>query len=103
MRSCAWIGNSNPCITCNSMPLTILSMSDCHVIFFLIIDSGLSVSTSAWGLCVYSISRSLMVLTGCISKSGCFFYNHCKAVCAGVNGCDCAGKREYFSVIRLDL
>ena len=30
-----------------------------------------------------------MVLTGCISKSGCFSDSHCEAVCAGVNGCDC--------------
>ena len=42
--------------------------------------------TYAWELCVYSISRGQMVLTGCISKSGCFSDNHCKAVCTGVNG-----------------
>ena len=88
MRSCAWIGNSNPCITCHSMLLTILSMSDCHGICFLIIDSGVSIGMSAWGVCVYSISGGLIVLTGCISKSGCFSDNHCKAVCAGVNGYD---------------
>ena len=58
-------------------------------------DSGVSVGTSVWGVCVYSISGGLMVLTGCISKSGCFSDNHCKAVCTG--------KRENFSVIRLDL
>ena len=96
MRSCAWISNSNPCITHDSMLLTIISMSDCCGICFLTIDSGVSVGISAWGLCVYSISGDLMVLKGCISKSGCFFDNHCKAVCAGVNGCDCAGRSEYF-------
>ena len=90
MRSCAWIGNSNPCTMHDSMLLTILSMSDCRGIgiCFLIIDSGVSVDTSAWGVCVYSISGGLMVLTGCISKSGGFSDNHCKAVCAGVNGYD---------------
>ena len=51
----------------------------------------------------YSISRGQMVLTGCISKSGCFSDNHCKAVCAGVNEYDWDGKSEYFSVIRLVL
>ena len=88
MRSCVWIGNSNPCITHDSMLFTILSVSNCHDICFLIIDSGVSVGTSAWGVCVYSISGGLMVLTGCISKSGCFSDNHCKAVCIGVNGYD---------------
>ena len=72
MRSCAWIGNSNPYITRDSMLLTILSMSDCCGICFLMMDSGVSVGTSAWGICVYSTSVGLMVLTGCISKSGCF-------------------------------
>ena len=72
----------------DSMFLTILSMSDCHGICFLIIDSGVSVGTSAWGVCVYSISEGLMVLTGCISKSGYFSDNHCKAVCIGVIGYD---------------
>ena len=84
MRSCEWIGNSNPCIMHDSMLLTILSMSDCHAICFLIIDSGVSVGTSAWGVCVYSVSGGLMVLTGCVSKSGCFSDNHCKCVYAGV-------------------
>ena len=88
LRSCAWIGSSNPCITHDSMLLTILSMSDCHGICFLIIDSGVLVDTSALGICVYSIPGGIMVLTGCISKSGCFSDNHCKAVCTGVNGCD---------------
>ena len=56
MRSCAWIGNSSPWITRDSMFLTILSMSDCHGICFLIIDRGVSVGTNAWEVCVYSIS-----------------------------------------------
>ena len=45
-------------------------MSDCHGMCFLIIDRGVSVGTNAWKVCVYSISRGQMVLTGCISKSG---------------------------------
>ena len=44
-----------------------------------------------------------MVLTGCISKSGCFSDNHCKAVCTGVNWYDSDDKSEYFSVSKLDL
>ena len=68
----------------DSMLLTILLMSDCHGICFLIIDRGVSVGTSAIGVYVYSISGGLMVLTGCISKSGCFSDSHCKAVWAGV-------------------
>ena len=44
-----------------------------------------------------------MVLTACISKSGCFSDILCKAVCAGVNCCGFIGKSEYFSVISLDL
>ena len=40
-----------------------------------------------------------MVLTACISKSGCFSDRLCKAVCAGVNCCGFIGKSEYFSVI----
>ena len=67
------------------MLLTILSMSDCHGICFLIIGRGVSVGTNAWEVCVYSISRDQMVLIGCISKSGCFSDNCCKAVCTGVN------------------
>ena len=72
----------------DSMLLTILLMSDCHGRCFLIIDSGVSVGTSAWGVCVYSISGGLMVLTGCISKSGFFSDNQCQVICAGVNGND---------------
>ena len=37
MRSCAWIGNSSPCITHVSMLFTILSMSDCLGMCFLIV------------------------------------------------------------------
>ena len=88
MRSCAWIGNSNPCIMHDSMLLMILLMSDCHGICFLMMDNGVSVGTSAWGICVYSTSGGLMVLTSYISKSGCFSDKHCKAVCAGLNGYD---------------
>ena len=87
MRSCAWIGNSNPCITCVSMLFTILSMSNCQGICFLMTDGGVSIGTGGWGVLVYSISGGLMVLTGCISKSGCFSDSLCKAVCAGVNCC----------------
>ena len=47
-------------------------MSDCLGMCFWIIDKGVSIGTSAWGVCVYSISRVQMVLTGSISKSGCF-------------------------------
>ena len=72
MRSCAWIGNSRLWIMHVSMFLTILSMSDCLGMCFRIIDKGVSIGTSAWGVCVYSISRGQMVLTGSISKSGCF-------------------------------
>ena len=68
MRFCAWIGNSNPWIMHDSMFLTILSMSDCHGICFLIFDRGVSVGTNAWEVCVYSISGGQMVLTGCITK-----------------------------------
>ena len=88
MRSCAWIGHSNSCIMHDSMLLTSLSMSDCHGIYFLIINSWVLVGMNTWGVCVYSISWGLMVLTGCISKSACFSYNHCKAVCMGVNQYD---------------
>ena len=70
------------------MFLTILSMYDCCGIRFLIIDSGVSVGTNAWEVCVYSISRGQIMLTGCILKSGCFSYNHWKAVYTGVNGYD---------------
>ena len=80
MRSCAWIGNSKLWITRVSMFLTILSMSDCLGMCLWIIDSGVSIGTSAWGACVYSISGGQMVLTGSISKSGCFSDILCKAV-----------------------
>ena len=52
---------------------------------------------------VYSISEGLIVLIGCILKSGCFFDSLCKTDCAGVNCCGFIGKSDYFSVINLDL
>ena len=85
MRSCAWIGNSKLWITCVSMFLTILSMYDCLGMCLQIIDNGVSIGTSAWGVCVNSISRGQMVSTGSISKSRCFSDILCIAVCTGVN------------------
>ena len=55
-------------------------MSDCLGMCFQIIDKGVSIGTNAWGVCVYSISRGQMVLTGSISKSGCFSDILCIAV-----------------------
>ena len=86
-----------------SMLLTILSISDCLGMCLHITDSGVSIGTSGWGVCVYSISGGQMVLTGCISKLGCFSDILCKAICAGVNCCEFIGNNEYFSVISLDL
>ena len=103
MRSCAWIGNSKLWITHVSMFLTILSMSDCLGMYLQIIDSGVSIGTSAWGVCVYSISGTQMVLTGSITKSGCFSDILCIAVCTGVDCCEFNGNNKYFSVINLDL
>ena len=60
-------------------------MSDCLGMCFQIIDKGVSIGTSAWGVYVYSISRGRMVLTGSISKSGCFSDILCIAVRTGVN------------------
>ena len=85
MRSCAWIVNSKLWITHVSMFLTILSMSDCLGMCLWIIDSGVSIGTNAWGVCVYSISRGQMVLTGSISKSRHFSDILCIAVSTGVN------------------
>ena len=48
-------------------------MSDCLGMCFHIIDKGVSIGTSAWGICVYSISGARMVLTGSISKIRVFF------------------------------
>ena len=62
------------------MFLTILSMSDCLGMCLWIIDSGVSIGTNAWGVWVYLISRDQMVLTGSISKSGCFSDILCIAV-----------------------
>ena len=85
MRSCAWIGNSKLWITCVSMFLTIVSMSDCLGMCLRIIDSGVSIGTSAWSVFVYSTSGGQMVLTSSISKSRCFSDILCIAVCTGVN------------------
>ena len=85
MRSCAWNGNSKLWITYLSMFLTILSMSDCLEMCLQIIDNCVSIGISAWGVCVYSISGGQMVLTGSISKFGCFSDILCIAVWTGVN------------------
>ena len=71
-------------------------MSDCLGMCLWIIDSGVSIGTSAWGVCVYSISGGQMVLTGSISKSGCFSDILCIAVCTGVSCCEFIGNNEYF-------
>ena len=55
-------------------------MSDCLEMCLQIIDKGVSIGTSAWGVCVYSIWGGQMVLTGSISKSGCFSDILCIAV-----------------------
>ena len=52
--------------------LIILSMSDCLGMCLWIIDSGVSIGTNAWGICVYLISGGQMVLTGSISNLGVF-------------------------------
>ena len=76
-------------------------MSDCLGKCLQIIDSGVSIGTSAWGVCVYSISRGQMVFTGSISESGCFCDILCIAVCTGVNCCEFNDNNRYFSVINL--
>ena len=55
-------------------------MSDCLGMCLRIIDNGVSIGTSTWGVCVYSISGDQIVLTGSISKSGCFSDILCVAV-----------------------
>ena len=85
MRSCAWIANSKLWITCVSMFLTVLSMSDCLGMCLQIMDSGVSIGTSAWGVCVYLISGGQIVLTGSISKSRCFSDILCITVYTCVN------------------
>ena len=55
-------------------------MSDCLGMCLQIIDNGVSIGTRAKGVCVYLISGSQMVLTGSISKSGCFSDILCIAV-----------------------
>ena len=67
------------------MVLAILLMSDFLGMCLQIVDSGVSTGTNAWGVCVYLISGGQMVLTGSISKSGCFSDIICIAVCIGVN------------------
>ena len=78
-------------------------MSDCLGMCLWIIDNGVSIGTSAWGVCVYSISGGQMVLTGSISKLGCFSDILCIAVWTGVNCWGFSSNNEYFSVINLDL
>ena len=60
-------------------------MSDCLGMCLRIMDSGVSIGTSAWGVCVYSISGGQMALTGSISKSVCFSDILCIVVCTAVN------------------
>ena len=55
-------------------------MSDCLGMCLQTIDNGVSIGTSDWGICVYSISGGHMVLTGSISKSRCF----CDILCTAV-------------------
>ena len=43
------------------MFLTILSMSDCLGMCLQIIDNRVSIGTSAWGVCVYSISAPMCI------------------------------------------
>ena len=85
------------------MFLTILSMSDILGMCLQIIDNGISIGTSAFGICVYLISGGQMVLTGSISKSRCFSDILCIAVWTGVNCWGFSSNNKYFSVISLDL
>ena len=78
-------------------------MSDCLGMCLWISDNGVSIGTSAWGICVYLISGGQMVLTGSISKYGCFSDILCIAVCTGVNCWGFSDNKEYFSVINWDL
>ena len=78
-------------------------MSDCLGMCLQIMDSGVLIGTSACSVCVYLISGGQMVVTGSISKSGCFSDILCIAVCTGVNCKGFNGNNEYFSVINLDL
>ena len=41
--------------------ITILSMSDCLGMCLQIIDNGVSIGTSAWGICVYSDILCVMI------------------------------------------
>ena len=78
-------------------------MSNCLGMCLQIIDNGVSIGPSAWGVCVYSISGDQMVLTGSISKSRCFSDILCIAVWTGVNCWGFSGNNKYFSVTNLDL
>ena len=78
-------------------------MSDCLGMCLQIIDNGVSIGTSACGVCAYLIPGGRMVLTGSISKSGCFSDILCIAVWTGVNCWGFSGYNEYFSVFNLDL
>ena len=49
-------------------------MYDCLGMCLHIIDNGVSIGTSAWGVCVYLISGGRMVLTGSISKPRCLIW-----------------------------
>ena len=55
-------------------------MSDYSGMCLRVIDNGVSIGTSGWGVCVNSISGGQMVLTGSILKSGCFPDSLCIAV-----------------------
>ena len=55
-------------------------MSDCLGMCLQIIDNGVSIGTNTWGVCVNLISGGQMLLTGSISKSGCFSDILCIAV-----------------------
>ena len=78
-------------------------MPDCLGMCLQIIDNGVSIGTSAWGVCVNLISGDQMVLTVSISKSRCFSDILCIAVWTGLNCWGFNGNKEYFSVINLDL
>ena len=78
-------------------------MSDCLGMCLRINNNGVSIGTSAWDVCAYLISGGKIVLTGSISKYGCFSDNLCIAVWTGVNCWGFSGYNEYFSVINLDL
>ena len=55
-------------------------MPDCPGMCLRIIDNGVLIGTNIWGVCVNLISGGQMVVTGSISKSGCFSEILCMAV-----------------------